>query len=100
MSQGTTIKGKTTAGQNVEVQVDSEGRLISIPVEENLTSRIDDTSVADMIYIGKAVIGSAESAEVWQVSRLDVSNGLVRLWANGDALFNNAWDDRVSLPYS
>lgn len=29
MSQGVTIKGKTASGQNIEVQVDSAGRLIT-----------------------------------------------------------------------
>lgn len=62
--------------------------------------RIDDTTTANTTYIGKALIGSTTAAEVWQIAKLDTSSGLIKTWADGDASFNNAWDNRASLTYS
>lgn len=61
--------------------------------------RIDDSSVGGVTFIGKANIGSATSAAAWQIQKLDESAGLVKTWADGDASFNNVWDDRTSLTY-
>jgi hypothetical protein len=63
------------------------------------TTRLDDTTTTDTTYIGKASIGSNTSEEAWQIAKLDTSSGLVKTWADGDALFNNIWDDRASLTY-
>ena len=62
-----------------------------------LAVRIDDT-VANTVYIGKAVIGSATSAAAWQVAKLDTSSGLIKTWAGTG--FDQIWDDRASLTYS
>lgn len=58
-----------------------------------LSVRIDDTTTADTIYIGRAPIGSATSSAVWQIQKLDESSGLVKTWADGDSLFDNVWGD-------
>lgn len=60
--------------------------------------RIDDSGA--YTYVGKAVSGSSTASAVWQIQRLDESSGLVILFADGDTLFNNVWDNRVSLSYS
>lgn len=65
-----------------------------------LTVRIDDSTTANTTYIGKAVIASASSGAVWQVAKLDTSSGLVKTWADGNALFDNIWDNRASLTYN
>lgn len=62
--------------------------------------RLDDTTTADVTYIGKAVVGSAEGSAVWQIAKLDTSSGLVKTWADGSASFDNIWSDRASLTYS
>jgi hypothetical protein len=64
-----------------------------------LTTRIDD-SADPIIYIGKAPIGSATSSAVWQVVRLDTTSGLVKMYADGNASFDNIWDDAGSLVYN
>lgn len=51
-------------------------------------------------YIGKALIGTATSAASWQVQRIDATSGTVILWADGDADFDNVWDNYASLSYS
>lgn len=66
----------------------------------SLAVRLDDTTTADTIYIGKAPIGSATNAAVWQISRLATSSGLIKTWSDGDASYNNIWDNRASLSYS
>lgn len=65
-----------------------------------MANRIDDTTTANTTYIGNAPVGSATSSAVWQIKKLDTSSGLITTWADGDASFNNVWDDRASLSYS
>lgn len=64
-----------------------------------LATRIDDTTTPDTTYIGKAPIGSLDADPVWQIASLDTSSGLIKTWADGDASFNNVWEDRASLSY-
>lgn len=67
----------------------------------NYTTRIETDSVnSNLTYIGNAVIGTAESASSWQIKRLDSTNGLIKLWANGSDDFNVKWDDRESEVYA
>jgi len=61
---------------------------------------LDDTTTANVTYVGKAVIGSATSTASWQIQKLDETSGLVINWADGDANFDNVWDNRASLSYS
>lgn len=64
---------------------------------------IDDVTTTGMTYVGKAAIGSATSTASWQIKRLDESGTpttLVIKWCDGDANFNNIWDNRASLTYN
>lgn len=63
----------------------------------NYTTRI--VTVGALTYIGNAPIGSATSAAVWQIKRLETP-GLTKLWADGNDNFDNVWDNRASLSYS
>jgi hypothetical protein len=65
-----------------------------------LAVRIDDTTTADTTYIGKAPIGTATSSATWQVAKLATSSGLIKTWADGNASYDNIWDNRASLSYS
>lgn len=62
-----------------------------------LAIRLDDG--ATYLYVGKAAIGTATSAASWQICRITQADTTV-VWADGDASFNNVWDDRASLSYS
>jgi hypothetical protein len=67
----------------------------------NYTTRIETDSVnSNLTYIGNAVIGTAESASSWQIKRLDSTNGLIKLWANGSDDFNVEWDNRELETYA
>lgn len=61
---------------------------------------IKDTSVTGTIYYGYATIGSNTSDSVWKIRR-DVTSGGVTVveYADGDANFDNIWNDRTSLSY-
>ena len=65
-----------------------------------LALRIDDTTTANVTYVGKAAIGTATDAAAWQIHKLDETSGLIQTWADGDANFDNVWDNRAGLSYS
>jgi len=61
----------------------------------------NQNTTANIIYVGKAVPGTATSAASWQIQKIDKSTTNISvLDAGGDALFDNIWDDRASLIYS
>lgn len=63
-------------------------------------TRLDDYSTANISYIGKAVPGTATSAAAWQISRMDETTGTVITFADGNASFDNIWDNRTGLTYA
>ena len=64
------------------------------------TSRTDYIDAATT-YEGEAVPGSATSAAVWRVKKIATLLGDVAVtWADGNANFDNIWDNRVSLTYT
>lgn len=48
-------------------------------------------------YFGYASPGTASSAASWKIKRMD-SNGIIT-WADGNASFDNVWDNHSSLTY-
>ncbi len=93
-------------GDRVNAYFDEEGRLhvVTTPAATSagsyLVVNIDDVG-SGVCYVGKAAPGTATSAASWQVFRLTEASGdLTMVWADGDADFNNVWDDRASLSYS
>lgn len=71
-----------------------------IALQANYALQLDDTTTANVTYIGKAAIGSATSAAVWQIYKLDETTGMIKTWAGGTDAFDQVWDDRASLIYS
>ncbi len=60
-----------------------------------------DSVVGGITYVGEASPSSAESAVVWRIKRLtETGPDIDILWADGNASFDNVWDDRVVLSYS
>lgn len=78
-----------------------DGIAVHVPTvtTEGLATRFD-SSASPLIYLGQAVPGSLTSAAAWQVQRIDVTSGVIILFADGDQSFDNIWDDRASLAYS
>lgn len=59
-----------------------------------------DGSDSNVQYIGEASFGIATSAPFWRISRLTfIGNSFTLDWADGNAEFDNIWDDRTSLTY-
>jgi hypothetical protein len=56
--------------------------------------------VGDLTYIGKAKPGTANADSLWQIFRLDSATGLNIEWASGNAGFDKAWSDYLTLSYS
>ena len=52
-----------------------------------------------IVYVGEAAIGSATSAALWRVFKFDSSTGQIT-WADGNASFDNVYDNYASLSYS
>lgn len=56
----------------------------------------------NLIYRGEAAVGSLVSAPAWRIRKLviGVDGDVSETWADGNANFDNVWDDRLSLTYS
>lgn len=52
------------------------------------------------MYIGEAPVGSALGSAVWRIKKLDMSNGLSIKYADGNANFDNVWNNYAGLSYS
>ena len=67
------------------------------------TLALDYDIQGNLIYFGKADRGSSKAAAVWQLMQLsyDSSSQLTDIrWADGNHLFDNVWDARVTLSYT
>ena len=82
-------------------QSESEA-LIEIPTKQdeligNKALRLAESG--NYTYIGKADIGSLSSDPVWQIKRIDETSGLVISWADGDDLYDNIFDDYLTINF-
>jgi hypothetical protein len=59
-----------------------------------------DESTPGTVYYGYAVAGADTAAAIWAVLRaVRRRDIMVYSWADGDELFDNIWDDRLTLNY-
>ncbi len=78
-------------------------QVIDALMETNYATQYDqDATTPTFAYLGKAQVGAVTSAAVWQIQKLTFgADGDVAItWADGDAAFDNVWDNRASLSYS
>lgn len=65
-----------------------------------LTKLIDDTTTANVTYIGETALtpaGVSESASSWRIKRIDESGSVTKIkYADGDSNFDNKWSDRAT----
>lgn len=66
----------------------------------NKALRLDDTSTANVTYVGKASTGTATASALWQIKKIDETSGMIITWADGNASYDNVWNNRTSLIYS
>lgn len=77
------------------------GDSASASVERRVTGELSlrsavDSSDSSITYIGEARVGEATSNGVWRVQKITSSS---ITWADGNANFDNIWDNRESLSY-
>jgi len=68
-----------------------------------VTTRLDAVGgVPDVTYVGTADPGSLTSAAVWQIKKIteQLDGDITILFADGDDLYDNVWDDHLTLSYS
>jgi hypothetical protein len=66
---------------------------------KNLTVRLDQIST-DLFYVGKALIGSVDSNNTWQIVKYTKTGNILKSeYANGSELFNQIWNNRLTLNY-
>lgn len=78
---------------------DGSGVIVSGGDSTPYAVRVDEAS-ATVTYVGEADPGTATSAASWRLKKIDTTSGTVVTWADGDASFNNIWDNRASITYS
>lgn len=62
--------------------------------------RWDDTTTTNVMYVGRALVGTTSSAATWAIKKIDTTSGGIITWADGNASYDNVWDNRASLTYS
>jgi len=86
-------------GKPVVVELTVDGK---IPVEAGATSTYesynDTTSDTNLVYLGKALPGTATSAAGWQIKRYNKSAGHTS-FADDTTTFTLIWDNRSSYGY-
>jgi len=94
MGGGSSTTGGATEAKQDDIIAAIEG------ISGTVSYRTEIRKVGALTYIGNAALGSASSDGVWQIKRLDTTSGLTKKWADGNANFDNVWDNRESLSYS
>jgi hypothetical protein len=61
-----------------------------------------DVASSTVTYVGKAVVGASTAAASWKVFRMTTASDgdLTIEYADGDADFDNVWDNRAGLSYT
>jgi len=107
-SAGVAKSGLVNASRNVQVDVLSSALPSSASTETTLQTisfggfkfiiRLETVGTID--YVGEAAVGTATSAALWRIKRLDNTTGIIIQWASGTAVFDKIWDNRTAYTYS
>ena len=74
--------------------------LVSRNLKVEYAIQIDEAS-STITYAGYAAVGTATSAASWRIKRISISGTVTSItFADGDANYNNIWDNRAALSYS
>ncbi|MDE2015951.1 MAG: hypothetical protein KGJ89_04995 [Patescibacteria group bacterium] len=74
----------------------------AVEPQASYTMLFDYDGSGNLIYLGRAGIGSLTGNPVWQIKKLNYSGSNMTSiqWAGGNESFTNIWDNRASLSYS
>ncbi len=84
-----------STGRPVNVELDGNGNIPVVFSSSTYKLILDETTTTSVTYVGKAALGSATSAAVWQIQKIDESSGLVITWG-GTGTFDQVWDNRAT----
>jgi hypothetical protein len=61
-----------------------------------------DADPPTLAYLGQALPGTSASSAGWRIQKLifSVDGDVTVQWADGNANFDNVWNDRTSLTYT
>ena len=91
---------QTAADQNRESYSDDDAARRTIKEDRQLIIRVDTVSDV-LLYVGKAIPGTATSAALWRIQEITVvGDETIILWADGNTDFDNIWNNRAALSYS
>lgn len=82
-------------GKATQVTLDSSGALPVAFSSSTYKLILDETTTTSVTYVGKAALGSATSAAVWQIQKIDETSGLAITWG-GTGAFDQVWDNRAT----
>jgi len=70
-------------------------------IDPMFATNIDFEDNGNTVYKGEASPGTATSAALWRITKTTVNaeGDSVKLWADGNANFDNVWDDHLTLTY-
>lgn len=86
--------GAATALKQDTTNTKLDDLITAVTVSPAYKLLLDDTTTANVTYVGKAAIGSATSAAVWQIQKIDETSGMVITWG-GTGAFDQEWDERA-----
>lgn len=103
-ASGATAGSYGSASQVPVLTLDATGRITSASTATisggggtTYAVRIDSTSTANTIYVGKAAAGSSESAQVWSITRTQLNAAGVQ--TGSSSLSSVTWIGRTSHSY-
>lgn len=74
-------------------------RIRTLSDNANYTVLLEDLG-SGVVYVGKAVPGTAKSDAAWQLRKLYTVGGTLEvLWADGEETFTKVWNNRASYSY-
>ena len=80
-----------------EVEVNTAG-ILSEARYKNYLLQVD--TVGNVTYLGYAQPGTVTSSATWAIKRIiETGNDASIMWADGDRVYDNTWDDRLILSY-
>lgn len=70
--------------------------------DELMYSKRIDFITDNLLYKAEAAVGSSESAPVWRIRYITISNDsdVMEVWASGTAEFDKQWTERATYIYS
>lgn len=93
-------KFRDAGGNNTKIAVTVEQDSPLETYSQSYKTIIDEVS-KNLSYVGDAEPSTATSSASWKIRRIQTVGTITTVsYADGNPLFDNIWDDRLSLTYS